>query len=164
MLVIVACGSDDEDSAATVTAPRPADTATEPTERTEPDTEAAEATETAVPEETVTEPAPSPEDEPGGAGDAEPARTLALFTGRDGLITPPLIRVPSFIAVQVELRSADGRGYALTFDGETVRAGGPLSSRSIQIDGLRPGEAVIGTPSGGAGNRVRVEATAEPGP
>ena len=41
--------------------------------------------------------------------------------------------------------------------------GGGLNSVSTTIDGLRPGEAVFGRPTG-AGNRVRVEATAEPGP
>ncbi len=52
----------------------------------------------------------SPEDEPGGAGDEEPARTLALFTGEGGRITPRTVRVPAFISIRVELRSEDGAG------------------------------------------------------
>jgi hypothetical protein len=99
----------------------------------------------------------------GGAGDEEPARTLALFTGRDGRITPRVIRVPAFISVRLELRSADGGTYGLRFGDKTITTGGELGSHSTTIDGLRPGKAIAGTPTG-AGNRVRVEATAEPGP
>jgi hypothetical protein len=100
---------------------------------------------------------------PGGAGDAEPARTLALLTGRDGRITPRVVRVPAFIAVQIELRSGDGATYALRFGDTTLTAGGQLNSVSTTIDGLRPNEFVVGTPKG-AGNPVRISATAEPGP
>ena len=105
----------------------------------------------------------SPEDQPGGAGDEEPARTLALFTGRGGRITPRIIRVPAFISVRVELRSADGAAYSLRFGGKTIAAGERLNSQATTIDGLRPGEGITGKPSA-AGNRVRIEATAEPGP
>jgi hypothetical protein len=105
----------------------------------------------------------SPEAAPGGAGDEEPARTLALFTARGGRITPRVVRVPAFIAVQIELRSADGADYALRFGTVVVRAGGQLHSTSKTIDGLRPGEAIVGVLQG-AGNKVRISATAEPGP
>lgn len=104
-----------------------------------------------------------PEEQPGGAGDEEPARSLALFTGRGGRITPRVIRVPAFISIRVELRSADRREYGLEFDGKRIRVTGGLASVSTTIEGLRPGRAVIGNPLG-VGNRVRIEATAEPGP
>jgi hypothetical protein len=71
--------------------------------------------------------------------------------------------VPPFISIRVELRSGDGQEYGLTFEGETITVGGGLASVSTSIDGLRNGEAVVGTPTG-ARNRVRIEATAEPGP
>jgi hypothetical protein len=106
---------------------------------------------------------PTPEDQPGGAGDEEPARTLALFTAKDGRITPRVVRVPAFISIQVELRSPDGQKYGLRFGDVTITAGGGLNSVSTTIDGLRPGKAIVGTPVG-QGNRVRIEATAEPGP
>jgi hypothetical protein len=114
---------------------------------------------------TAPQPAPStsPEDQPGGAGDEEPARSLALFTGEGGRIRPAVVRVPAYISIRVELRSGDGRRYGLTFEGETIAIEGGLSSVSTTIEGLRPGEAVVGTPEGAA-NRVRIEATAEPGP
>ncbi|HEX5897235.1 MAG TPA: hypothetical protein VFY47_12985 [Thermoleophilaceae bacterium] len=135
------------------------------TEATPTETEAAETeVEREAPEaETETEPAESPEDEPGGAGDEEPARTLALLTAENGRIAPRVVRVPAFISIQVELRSKDGREYGLRFGDVTIRAGGGLNSTSTTIDGLRPGEAIVGKPTG-PGNRVRIEATAEPGP
>jgi hypothetical protein len=131
---------------------------TEPAAGTETERESPEA-ET----ERESEPAESPEDEPGGAGDEEPARTLALFTAEDGRITPRAVRVPAFISIQVELRSKDGRKYGLRFGDVTITAGGGLTSVSTTIDGLRPGEGIVGKPTG-AGNPVRIEATAEPGP
>jgi hypothetical protein len=73
------------------------------------------------------------------------------------------VRVPAFISIRIELRSKDGREYGLRFGDVTITAGGRLASVSTTIDGLRPGEAIVGRPTG-AGNRVRVEATAEPGP
>ena len=152
LLAPAGCGGDDEESATEAQPPptaEPAPTATEETEA---------ATEEAEPETEA-----SPEDQPGGAGDEEPARALALLTGENGRITPRRVRVPAYIGIRVELRSKDGREYGLTFDGETIRVSGGLASVSTTIDGLRPGEAVIGRPTG-PGNRVRIEATAEPGP
>jgi hypothetical protein len=156
LVALCGCGGDDEEPVSTT----PAVTAPTQTERT--DSSPAE-TEPVVTDKTETEPAESPEEQEGGAGDEEPARTLALFTAREGRISPRAIRVPAFISIQVELRSADGRTYGLKFGDTTITAGGELNSVSTTIDGLRPGEAVFGTPTGG-GNRVRVEATAEPGP
>jgi hypothetical protein len=156
VLALSGCGGDDEQSAST-----PATTA-----RTETGTTDTEATETETEQESKTEGAPTestPEDEPGGAGDEEPARTLALFTAKDGRITPRVVRVPAFISIQVELRSPDGDKYGLDFGDVTITAGGGLNSVSTTIDGLRPGKAIVGTPTG-PGNRVRIEATAEPGP
>jgi hypothetical protein len=164
VLVLGGCGDDDEGGSTTATqtrteeSPPPAPTVTETQpqqEETQPELE---------PTETV-EPPPetSAEDTPGGAGDEEPARSLALFTGRGGKITPRVVRVPAFISIRVELRSADGREYALRFKRQTVRVGGPLGSVSTTFDGLRPGASIVGT-SAGDGAKVRIEATAEPGP
>jgi hypothetical protein len=154
-LAAAGCGGDEETD--TETAARP-----QTTPRTE--VEEPRATVTAPgpsPEETI--PRESPEDQPGGAGDEVPARSLALLTGRGGRITPRVVRVPPFISIRVELHSADGRPYSLTFGSRTVRTGREISSASTVLDGLRPGRAYTGTP-GAAGTRVRIEATAEPGP
>jgi hypothetical protein len=158
-MAVSGCDGDDEESSATL----PTDTVTTPTQTatveapTETEQESPEAETEAAPGET------GPEDQPGGAGDEEPARTLALLTAEDGRITPRVVRVPAFIAIQVELRSKDGREYGLRFGDVTITAGGGLSSVSTTIDGLRPGKAITGEPTG-PGNPVRIEATAEPGP
>jgi hypothetical protein len=138
LLALAGCGGEDEEPAATTEAPPP------PT--AEP-----------APTETGTE------DQPGGAGDEEPARTLALFTGEDGRITPRRVRVPAYISIRVELRAEDGREYGLRFQGANLSVSGGLSSVSTTIDGLRPAEVAVGTPTG-PGNNVTIEATAEPGP
>jgi hypothetical protein len=157
-LSVSACGDDDDESS---TAPGVTETtATGTTTEAVPTETEAEAE---PPPAETTPSAESPEDEPGGAGDEEPARTLALFTARDGRITPRVVRVPAFISIQVELRSADGAVYSLRFGDTMITAGADLNSVSTTIDGLRPNEAIVGTPRG-AGNRVRIEATAEPGP
>ncbi|HEV2874476.1 MAG TPA: hypothetical protein VGW14_04945 [Thermoleophilaceae bacterium] len=169
LLALAGCGGDDEEPAATTDAQppptaEPTPTATDETAAETEETEAEAEPEPAEPTESEpAEPPESPEDQPGGAGDEEPARSLALLSGEDGRITPRIVRVPAFISIRVELRSEDGREYGLTFDGETIRVSGGLGSVSTTIDGLRPGEAVTGTPTG-PGNRVRIEATAEPGP
>jgi hypothetical protein len=155
LLACAGCGGDDE--AASNAPTTGTEVATTPTETTPTEAEPS-LTETAT-----AAPETSPEAMPGGAGDAEPARTLALLTGRDGRITPRVVRVPAFIAVQIELRSGDGATYALRFGDTTLTAGGQLNSVSTTIDGLRPNEVIVGTPKG-AGNRVRISATAEPGP
>ncbi len=98
----------------------------------------------------------SPEQQPGGAGDGETARVPALFTGRDGRIRPRVVRVPPFIAIQVELRSADGAAYDLRFGRRLVRDG-----QTADFAGLRAGHALVG--NGPAGS-VRIVANAQPGP
>ena len=159
VVAISGCGGDDEEASTTPTASTPAKTATTESAPAETETQP-EPAETEAETETEAE---SPEDMPGGAGDEEPARTLALFTGRGGRIAPRVVRVPAFISVRVELRSADGAAYSLRFGNQTVAAGDKLQSAATTIDGLRPGEAITGRPTG-AGNPVRIEATAEPGP
>jgi hypothetical protein len=158
LLAFSGCGGDDEEPSTT-----PVTTAPTETTATQTETDETESEQESPEVETETTPAESPEDEEGGAGDEEPARTLALFTADNDRITPRVVRVPAFISIEVELRSKDGRKYGMRFGDVTITAGGELSSVSTTIDGLRPGKAIVGTPTG-AGNRVRIEATAEPGP
>jgi hypothetical protein len=93
-----------------------------------------------------------------------PAQSLALLTGSGGRITPRVVRVPAFISVRVELRSDDGGPYVLRFGRRTLAVRDEVRSVSHRFDGLRPGAALVGRSATGAGNPVRIEATAEPGP
>jgi len=119
------------------------------------------------PRQTTTTPAEdarpptSPEDGPGGAGDEEPVSSQALLTGRAGKIGPRRVQVPPFIAIRVELRSADGRSYALRFGKRLIRANRDMPSMSATFDGLRPGRRLQGSSESGT---VVIEASAEPGP
>jgi len=163
VLFVAGCGGDDEGAGkATAPAPSPPRTKTE-AERSEAASVPSARTETGRSPEKQPRTGQSPEKHPGGAGDEEPARSQALFTGRGGRVRPGVVRVPSFIAIRVELRSADGATYALRFGNRTLRADRSASSVSASFSGLRPGKGLTGEPVGD-GNRVRVEATAEPGP
>ena len=170
LLGLGGCGGDDEEEPAATTTqtqtekspPAPTVTETKPQqEETQPELEPTETV--APPPETTPPPEASPQDAPAEGGDEEPARSLALFTGMGGRIAPRVIRVPAFISIRVELRSADGREYALRFPGQTIRVSNGLRSVSTTIGGLRPGRALVAT-AAGAGGTVRIEATAEPGP
>jgi hypothetical protein len=163
LLLLAGCADDDDDTDTTPTAPVATET-TETETAPEAETETEGETETEVETETEIETETSPEDQPGGAGDEEPARSQALFTARGGRVTPRIVRVPAFISVRVELRARDDGPYILEIDGQRIQVGGQLSSGSVSLDGLRPGEAYVGMISGRAGGRVRIEATAEPGP
>ncbi len=84
-----------------------------------------------------------------------------MITGRRGRLSPRVVRVPPFIAIRVELRSADGGRYRLTGAGKTLRVGDRVSSMAATFDGLRPARQLV---LQGTGGRVVVEASAEPGP
>jgi cytoskeletal protein RodZ len=160
-LLLAGCGGDDEKAPTsehlTATSKVLSDSESVTT-GTQSETPTAETTETQT-GSTAT----SPEDQQGGAGDEQPAYTLALFTGRGGRISPRVVRVPAFISIRVELRSADGKEYGLAFGTKALNVSGALSSVSTTLDGMRAGAGVVGTPLG-TGNGVRIEATAEPGP
>jgi hypothetical protein len=161
LVVLAGCG--DDESASTTGADAT------PTE-TQIDTETEALTETEIETETeaetvTTRTSTSPEDQPGGAGDEEPARSQALFTGKGGRITPAVVKVPPFIAIRVELRSVDGKGYSLDFgNGKGVMTSQQIASSSTQFPGLRPDQKLVGRPLGELGNSVTVVASAEPGP
>jgi hypothetical protein len=163
-LGLAACGGDDEDDAGT--------TSGSTTEQAETDTTATAttpiATETA-PTTTGGEaegggakpPSTSPEEQEGGAGDEIPASSQALITGSGGKLSPTTVRVPPFIAIRVQLRSADGVEYELSGGGKTVKAGGEIETAGTTFDGLRTGEKLV---LSGPQGKITVIANAEPGP
>lgn len=163
-LALGACGDDEgrvtQETVGTETSPATTPTTTAPTQTT------------TAPAETEAAPGPSgdggessgglaaPEQRPGGAGDEVAASVQALFTGRGGRISPRIVRVPPFIAVRVQLRSADGGAYELSGGGESLRVTGGRAQAEV-FDGLRPQKRLV---LSGTGGRVVVEASAEPGP
>jgi hypothetical protein len=160
LLVLGGCGGDDEPTPP-ATQEGTVSEETTATTKTKTETEA-----TAPNPETETLPndgdgTGTGESGQGGAGDEQAAETLALLTGQNGAITPAVVRVPAFISIRVELRSADGGAYELRFGDKRIEVGDGLSSRSTTFEGLRPGAKLVGT---GTGGKVRIEATAEPGP
>ena len=159
-LAFAGCGGDDEPSPTTERQGTASEATTETTETQA--TEVHPETET-LPNDGDGTGTGTGESAPGGAGDEEPAQTLALFTGNDGDITPRTIRVPAFISIRLELRSGDGAEYALTFGDKTIKVPAELNSVSTTFDGLRPGAKLVGKATGASG-QVVVEATAEPGP
>ncbi len=152
-LAAAGCGGDDEKASDTTpaasaptTAGTPAPTATTP------------ATETQAQPPAQT----NPEDQPGGAGDEEPARVEAALTGRGGKIGPREVRVPPYIAVEVTLHSADGRDYSVTVNGKRLNVGSGNRSGSISLSGLRTNASYLVKASDG--RTIKVVASAEPGP
>jgi hypothetical protein len=159
-LGLAACGGDDDNGATGYGA----GTKTEQTDTT---------TETTATETTGTEtggeaegggakpPSTSPEEQEGGAGDEVPASSQALITGNGGKLSPGTVHVPAFIAIRVQLRSADGVEYALSGGGKTIEAGGEIESAGTTFDGLRSGEKLV---LSGPQGKVTIVADAEPGP
>jgi hypothetical protein len=125
---------------------------------------------TPPPETTMPDNARDPDSEPRTVppeeqqGDEEPIRSEAVFTGKNGRLTPREIRVPAFIAIRVILRSADAgvdQGYSLEIAGQRLAIGHARPVDELELDGLLPNESYEGkSPQG----NVRVVASAEPGP
>jgi hypothetical protein len=157
---LAGCGGDDSHGlTAARTTTRPAATSPDQAATSTPETTPRKSTGPGG----TTAPSTSPESQQGGAGDEEPARSLALLTGRGGRITPRVVRVPAYISIRVEVRSADGGTYSLQFGDRVLSAGGDVSSVSGSFPGLRPGKALVGRSPDGT-TQVRIEATAKPGP
>lgn len=158
VLAVAGCGGDDEPEPTP-----PAPTVPAETVPSEPTTSATDTGE-AEADGGATAPATSPETQTGGAGDEVPAESVAMLTGSGGRITPRVVRVPAFISIRVELRSKDGGPYVLRFGRRTLAVRSEQPTVSGRFDGLRPGASLVGKSATGAGNSVRIEATAEPGP
>jgi hypothetical protein len=159
-LAAAGCGGDDE-KAGTKTADTQTATheATSPRTETQPRTTATETTPTQTAE--TNGGSKSPEQQQGGAGDEVPNATQALITGRGGKLSPHTVSVPAFIAITVELRSADGLDYDLSGGGKHVHAGEGENSGKASFAGLRPDKSLrLSGPQG----TVVISANAKPGP
>ena len=83
-----------------------------------------------------------------------PRSSQALFTGNGGKLSPGTVRVPPFIAIRVQLRSADGVSTRLTGGGKTIKAGGEIESAGTTFDGLRARREAGLTRTAGQGHRT----------
>jgi hypothetical protein len=158
------CGDDEEPAGSAATTEQNGTSTSGSTPTTE--TEQAEATETDDDSPSGGMEAPSKDSggEGGedGAGDEVPASSQALITGRGGKLRPSVVHVPPFIAVRVELVSADGVEYELEGPGgRRVKAGGEIRSASATFTGMRAGDRLV---LEGPQGSVTIEADAEPGP
>ena len=164
-LAFAGCGGDDDDQSASTpeaNAPSTSETSSSSTTEVDPGTETLPNDGDGNGVDTTAE----PESQTGGAGDETPAQTLALFTGKNGRITPRVVRVPAYISVLVQLRG-DEAGYSLTFGDKTIRVSPGLSSAGTRFAGLKPGGKLVGQATSGQGTplgNVTISATAEPGP
>ena len=172
------CGGGEDDGPEQSTSPREPGAAVTPSPRPDAGEAPGDGAQAGEPESTRPSPeAPARPEEPGrppsrpgapsseaggGDGGSEPIRAEVLVTGRNGNLSPRLVRVPPYIAVRVVLRSADGADgadYRLTVDGEVAST--ERSGVSAELDGLPPGRRYVAR--GDAGTVV-IEASAEPGP
>lgn len=126
------CGDDEERSAATTSTGIATGAATETQPATVPE---AGATDTTGRET-------SPEDQPGGAGDEEAARSEAVLEFGSAGLSPEEVRVPPFIPVVLIVRS-DGTEYDLTYRAPSSGGGANGTTEAdFEIDGLRPGQEI----------------------
>lgn len=108
-------------------------------------------------------PAPtSPEDEPGGGGDEEPARTEVRLVGTRAGVRPLRAGVAPYISVRITLVSRDGSKHTLKIEGRTLAVGGTRKSAFVELSGLPPGRAYRGVADGA--RKVRIVSASEPGP
>jgi hypothetical protein len=153
------CGGDDEPTDTTAVETTPPPSVTEPLTTPPPETTTGRGDNKPDPQ---TEPRTVPQEEQ--SGDEEAIRSEAVFTGKDGKLTPRVVRVPAFIAVRVILRSPDAgrdQGYTLMIGGERLAIGHVSALAEANLPGLLPNKAYEGrSPQG----NVRVVASAEPGP
>ena len=164
-LALAACGDDEDEGATTANGGATTEQADTATTETAPPATETETTGTETGGEAegggATPPTTSPEEQEGGAGDEVPASSQALITGDGGKLSPGTVRVPPFIAIRVQLRSADGVEYELSGGGKTVAAGGEIETAGTLFEGLRPGKRLV---LSGPQGKVTVVANAEPGP
>jgi hypothetical protein len=146
-LLLAGCGGDEPTVAAS-----PTETAT-PTATATPS-----ATPSATPTATATA---SPEDQPGGAGDEEPARVPLEFTLSAGGLKPSTISVPGFLGLELIVHNETSSPQRVTLEGSgTVDVPANDTARS-RFEGRRPGTYKV---DAGAAGTAKLIVGVEPGP
>ncbi|HEX4806573.1 MAG TPA: hypothetical protein VFU94_11795 [Conexibacter sp.] len=163
-LVLSACGGGNVGSGTTAPTASAPDAKAPPADATQPGTGPVTTvmTQTAAPK-TAPTPTRTQAPAPSAAGGAQPVRVPAAFVVMPGgRLTPATITVPPFLAVEVSLRSSDGKPHELTLRAPApaalrVGAGGRASVRipglragryAVLLDGRRAGALVVGGDGG----------------
>jgi hypothetical protein len=173
-LAAAGCGGDDESASGTTpsadagpttaVAPTTGPTATVPTTATTTPTAT-----TGVPVGGVTQTqaatsTSTAESGAGGAGDEEPIRSPVALTYSGGRLSPTVVTVPAFLALEILLTAKDEAVKATI----SAPGGGTLSATAggtavKRLDGLKPGDYTVTAP-GGAKTTLRVVNGGDPGP
>jgi hypothetical protein len=151
LLVVAFAGCGDEE---TVSTPSPTPEATAVV------TETPTPTATESPSPTATE-QPPPEEQEGGAGDEEEARVPARFVVSASGIEPPQISIPAFLAIELIVVNRHSEEIVARLQGAEPLPVAAGETRSLRLDGRRPGRYPISF--GPAGDALLVTG-AEAGP
>jgi hypothetical protein len=149
-LALGACGGDDDDGGRAETTATATATATETA-----------APPTATPTST---PTASPEEQEGGAGDEAAARVPVNFSIDGEGITPPEVRVPAFLGLELIVRNHTPRDQSVAVEGS--KEPDPLTITSSQtgrkrLTGLRAGTYRV---DAGQSGEAMLVVGGEPGP
>ena len=99
----------------------------------------------------------------GSSGGSTNARVPATYVIRAGKVSPPVITVPAFLAIELTAVSADGRAHRVTLQARpavtlSVPAGGRASTLVPGLPAAQYKLQVDGTP------QARLTTGGEPGP
>jgi hypothetical protein len=135
-IVLVACGGGNTGPGITNPTASAPDATAPPADATQPGT--APTTSTTTPAQTQTEPAGG---DTGGGGEQAVRVPASFVVASSGRLTPPTITVPPFLAVEISIRSDDGKPHRLVLQTPTshalqVAAG---ARAAVRIAGLRAG-------------------------
>jgi hypothetical protein len=149
LVAVVGCGDDE-----TVSSPSPTPEAT----AVVTETPTPSPTETPMP--TATE-QPPPEEQEGGAGDEEEARVPARFVVSASGVEPPQVSLPAWLAIELIVVNRLSEEIIARLQGAEPLPVAAGETRSVRLDGRRPGRYPISF--GPAGDALLVTG-AEAGP
>jgi hypothetical protein len=151
VVLAAGCGGDEP-----TVAPAPTVTATPSATASATPTATATATPTPTPTATT-----SPEDQPGGAGDEEPARVPLEFTLDDSGLKPKTISVPAFLGLELIVHNRTGQPQRVVLEGSGELDAPANDTARVRFEGRRAGTYEV---DAGAAGHAQVIVGVEPGP
>jgi hypothetical protein len=142
-IALTACGGGNTGAgvATDPTASAPEATAP-PADATQPGTAPTTAATTTAPAQTETEPAGGADD---GGGEQQVRVPASFVVTQSGRLTPPTITVPPFLAVEISIRSDDGKPHRLVLQTPVPHALQVAAGKraAVRIAGLRAGRYAV---------------------